>query len=185
MSINFSEPAAAQLGMTALRSLCALLERAPHFNYANNLLVLLVPLTNHRQKPVATLVCDTLGRVLEATSGQAGRGDRSALDGDCAVQLVRLLTRLVQKRRFRVRAEVLRIVLHLKIDSATAEALQPQDPSSTQRKRGRANQRASLSRNERKQQKEIAKLEKTLDSDNIIEARKAQIKMVCLPVIVK
>ncbi|GLD68653.1 nucleolar complex protein 3 homolog [Lates japonicus] len=87
-----------------VRCLCELLLALPHFNFHNNIIVILVPLMNDPARKVSVMCCDA--------SRQLFQQDKL---GGASIAAVRVVSGLVKSLNYNVRPEVLRTLLSLRI----------------------------------------------------------------------
>lgn len=95
----------APLAPVALRCYCTLLVRVPHFNYRKNLLASVIGLMSRAEWTDASEQCATALQ-------QLLRGDR---DGEIGLELVTLLYRMIRERKLAVHANVLDVLVHLRL----------------------------------------------------------------------
>ena len=99
--------AASPIAPIARRCFCTLLVRAPHFNFRKNLLASVIALLSRRAWTDASQQCfDALVELL--------RQDR---DGEMGLELVMLLYRMIRERHLAVHANVLDVLVHLRLRS--------------------------------------------------------------------
>lgn len=95
------------LSPVALRCFCTLLVRVPHFNYRKNLLASVIShLSRKSWTPASEQCASSLIQLL-----------RKDADGEIALELVQLLYRMIRERKFAVHANVLDVLVHLRLRS--------------------------------------------------------------------
>lgn len=93
------------LAPAARKCFCTLLVRAPHFNYRKNLLASVISILSRRAWTPASEQCyEALVQLLQQ--------DR---DGELALELVTLLYRMIRERKLAVHANVLDVLVHLRL----------------------------------------------------------------------
>ncbi|WFD27679.1 hypothetical protein MNAN1_002680 [Malassezia nana] len=98
---------ASPLSRVALRCFCTLLVRVPHFNYRKNLLASVVAHLSRKSWTSASEQCaSALTQLL-----------RQDADGELALELVQLLYRMIRERKLAVHANVLDVLVHLRLRS--------------------------------------------------------------------
>lgn len=99
--------AASPLARVALRCFCTLLVRVPHFNFRKNLLASVVAHLSRKSWTTASEQCaSALIQLL-----------RQDADGELALELVQLLYRMIRERKLAVHANVLDVLVHLRLRS--------------------------------------------------------------------
>uniref|UniRef100_A0A8K9XY14 NOC3-like DNA replication regulator n=1 Tax=Oncorhynchus mykiss TaxID=8022 RepID=A0A8K9XY14_ONCMY len=92
------------LAEVAILCICELLVALPHFNFHNNIIVMVVPLKNDPIKRVSDMCCEAVKKLLKQDKqGQASLGT------------VKVISGLVKSRNYDVRPELLKILLYLRI----------------------------------------------------------------------
>ncbi|KAG0725335.1 Nucleolar complex protein 3 [Chionoecetes opilio] len=102
-------PAMQSLGSVGVRCLGELLLTHTHFNFTTNILQALVPLLNHPHDPLSALAASYLTRLFKV--------DKM---GYYSFETVKRVDHFVRRRSFRVRPEVLRVLLGLRMKEATS-----------------------------------------------------------------
>ncbi|XP_039991094.1 nucleolar complex protein 3 homolog isoform X2 [Xiphias gladius] len=92
------------LAEVAIRCLCDLLLALPHFNFHNNIVVVLVPLMNDPVRQVSDMCCDAFRKLFQQDKV-----------GVASLATVRVVSGLVKNLNYNVRPEVLRTLLSLRI----------------------------------------------------------------------
>uniref|UniRef100_A0A3Q2VZF9 Nucleolar complex protein 3 homolog n=1 Tax=Haplochromis burtoni TaxID=8153 RepID=A0A3Q2VZF9_HAPBU len=154
------------LAEVAVRCLCELLVALPHFNFHNNIVVVLAPLMNDSTKKVSGVCCDAFRKLFQQ--------DRA---GGASLATVRVISGLVKSLNYNVRPELLRTLLSLRIKEVEMkkdiEAAAPKKKFMTNKER-----KKNLSRMQRKKAEE--KLEKELLEAEASESKDKKIKLVML-----
>ncbi|KAM6964134.1 nucleolar complex protein 3 homolog [Tautogolabrus adspersus] len=153
------------LAQVAIRCLCELMLALPHFNFHNNIIVVLVPLMNDPDKQVSGMCCDTFRKLFHQDK-----------EGGAALATVRVISGLVKSLNYNVRPEVLKTLLSLRIK----EVEMKKDMEATAPKKKFMNnkeKRKNLSRMQRKWKKAEEKLEKELLEAEASESKEKKIKL--------
>ncbi|XP_029383392.1 nucleolar complex protein 3 homolog isoform X2 [Echeneis naucrates] len=153
------------LAEVAIRCLCELLLALPHFNFHNNIIVVLVPLMNDTSKKVSDMCCDAFRKLFQQ--------DKL---GGASLATVRVISGLVKNLNYNVRPEVLRTLLSLRIK----EVEMKKDIEATAPKKKFMNnkeKKKNLSRMQRKWKKAEEKLEKELLEAEASESKEKKIKL--------
>ncbi|XP_040885401.1 nucleolar complex protein 3 homolog [Toxotes jaculatrix] len=154
------------LAEVAVRCLCELLLALPHFNFHNNIIVILVPLMNDPAKKVSDMCCDAFRKLFQQ--------DRV---GGASLATVRVVSGLIKSLNYNVRPEVLRTLLSLRIKEVEVkkdiEATAPKRKFMTNKEK-----KKNLSRMQRKWKKAEEKLEKELLEAEASESKEKKIKLV-------
>ncbi|XP_015253600.1 PREDICTED: nucleolar complex protein 3 homolog [Cyprinodon variegatus] len=126
------------LAEVSIRCLCELLLTMPHFNFHNNIIVVLVPLMNDPLKKVSDMCCDAFKKLFQ--------DDRM---GGASLATVRVISGLVKSLNYNIKPEVLRTLLSLRIKEVEMkrdlEATAPKKKFMTNKER-----KKNLSRMQRK-----------------------------------
>uniref|UniRef100_A0A668TEN6 Nucleolar complex protein 3 homolog n=1 Tax=Oreochromis aureus TaxID=47969 RepID=A0A668TEN6_OREAU len=153
------------LAEVAVRCLCELLVALPHFNFHNNIVVVLAPLMNDSTKKVSGMCCDAFRKLFQQ--------DRV---GGASLATVRVISGLVKSLNYNVRPELLRTLLSLRIKEVEMkkdiEAAAPKKKFMTNKER-----KKNLSRMQRKWKKAEEKLEKELLEAEASESKDKKIKL--------
>uniref|UniRef100_A0A0F7Z6T1 Nucleolar complex protein 3 homolog n=1 Tax=Crotalus adamanteus TaxID=8729 RepID=A0A0F7Z6T1_CROAD len=153
------------LAEIAVKCLCELLVALPHFNFHNNIIVLVVPLMNDASKKISELCCDAVRSLFKQDKlGVASLG------------VVKVISGLVKSRNYDVRPEVLMALLHLRIKEVEvkkdAEDITPKKKFMTYK-----DKRKNLSRMQRKWKKAEEKLERELLEAEASENTEKKLKL--------
>lgn len=153
------------LAEVAVRCLCELLVALPHFNFHNNIIVILVPLMNDPIKKVSLMCCDALRKLFQQDK-----------EGGASLATVRVISGLVKSLNYNVRPELLRTLLSLRIKEVEVkkdiEAMAPKQKFMTNKEK-----KKNLSRMQRKWKKAEEKLEKELLETEASESKDKKIKL--------
>ncbi|KAM4715785.1 nucleolar complex protein 3 homolog isoform 3-T3 [Anableps anableps] len=153
------------LAEVSVRCLCELLLSMPHFNFHNNIIVILVPLMNDPLKKVSDMCCDAFRKLFQE--------DRV---GGASLATVRVISGLTKSLNYNVRPEVLRTLLSLRIKEVEMkkdlEATAPKTKLMTNKEK-----KKNLSRMQRKWKKAEEKLEKELLEAEASESKEKKTKM--------
>ncbi|KAJ7987723.1 hypothetical protein DPEC_G00329450 [Dallia pectoralis] len=153
------------LAEVAIRCICELLVALPHFNFHNNIIVMLVPLMNDPIKRVSDMCCEAVKTLLKQDKqGQASLGT------------VKVISGMVKSRNYDVRPEVLKVLLCLRIKEADLK--RDTDDTAPRKKAMKYKEKQkTLSRMQRKWKKAEEKLEKELLEADASENKDQKIKL--------
>ncbi|KAH0623607.1 hypothetical protein JD844_006539 [Phrynosoma platyrhinos] len=153
------------LAEVAVKCLCELLVALPHFNFHNNIIVLIVPLMNDASKQVSEMCCDAVKILFKQ--------DKL---GFASLGVVKVISGLVKSRNYDVRPEVLMTLLHLRIKEVEvkkdAEDIAPKKKFMSYKEK-----RKNLSRMQRKWKKAEEKLERELLEAEASESTEKKLKL--------
>lgn len=153
------------LAQVAVRCLCELLLALPHFNFHNNIIVVLVPLMNDTAKQVSAACCDAFRKLFQQ--------DRM---GGASLAAVRVISGLVKSLNYNVRPEVLRTLLSLRIKEVQVKK-DLEDTAPKKKFMNNKEKKKNLSRMQRKWKKAEEKLEKELLEAEASESKEQKIKL--------
>ncbi|XP_032840054.2 nucleolar complex protein 3 homolog isoform X1 [Tyto alba] len=153
------------LAEIAVKCLCELLVTLPHFNFHNNIIVLIVPLMNDASKMISELCFEAVKKLFKQDKlGYASLG------------VVKVISGLVRSRNYDVRPEVLKVFLHLRIKEVElqkdSEDIAPKKKFMTYKEK-----RKNLSRMQRKWKKAEEKLERELLEAEASESKEKKLKL--------
>ncbi|NXF35844.1 NOC3L protein, partial [Nyctibius bracteatus] len=153
------------LAEIAVKCLCELLVALPHFNFHNNIIVLIVPLMNDASKMISELCFEAVKKLFKQDKlGYASLG------------VVKVISGLVRGRNYDVRPEVLKVFLHLRIKEVElqkdSEDIAPKKKFMTYKEK-----RKNLSRMQRKWKKAEEKLERELLEAEASESKEKKLKL--------
>ncbi|NXL45335.1 NOC3L protein, partial [Podilymbus podiceps] len=153
------------LAEVAVKCLCELLVALPHFNFHNNIIVLIVPLMNDASKMISELCFEAVKKLFKQDKlGYASLG------------VVKVISGLVRGRNYAVRPEVLKVFLHLRIKEVElqkdSEDIAPKKKFMTYKEK-----RKNLSRMQRKWKKAEEKLERELLEAEASESKEKKLKL--------
>ncbi|KAJ6668906.1 hypothetical protein lerEdw1_007715 [Lerista edwardsae] len=153
------------LAEVAVKCLCELLVALPHFNFHNNIIVLIVPLMNDASKQISEMCCGAVESLFKQDKlGVASLG------------VVKVISGLVKSRNYDVRPEVLMALLHLRIKEVEvkkdAEDIAPKKKFMSYKEK-----RKNLSRMQRKWKKAEEKLERELLEAEASESTERKLKL--------
>uniref|UniRef100_A0A8C2U8I9 Nucleolar complex protein 3 homolog n=1 Tax=Coturnix japonica TaxID=93934 RepID=A0A8C2U8I9_COTJA len=153
------------LAEIAVKCLCELLVALLHFNFHNNIIVLIVPLMNDTSKTISDLCCEAVKKLFKQ--------DKL---GFASLGVVKVVSGLVKGRNYNVRPEVLEVFLHLRIKEVElkkdAEDIAPKKKFMTFKEK-----RKHLSRMQRKWKKAEEKLERELLEAEASESKEKKLKL--------
>ncbi|NXJ90555.1 NOC3L protein, partial [Corythaixoides concolor] len=153
------------LAEIAVKCLCELLVALPHFNFHNNIIVLIVPLMNDTSKMISEMCFEAVKKLFKQDKlGYASLG------------VVKVISGLVRGRNYIVRPEVLKVFLHLRIKEVElqkdSEDIAPKKKYMTYKEK-----RKNLSRMQRKWKKAEEKLERELLEAEASESKEKKLKL--------
>lgn len=153
------------LAQVAVRCLCELLLALPHFNFHNNIIVVLAPLMNDATKQVSGVCCDAFRKLFQQ--------DKL---GGASLAAVRVISGLVKSLNYNVRPEVLRTLLSLRIKEVQVKK-DLEDTTPKKKFMNNKEKKKNLSRMQRKWKKAEEKLEKELLEAEASESKEQKIKL--------
>ncbi|XP_067321831.1 nucleolar complex protein 3 homolog [Anolis sagrei] len=153
------------LAEIAVKCLCELLVALPHFNFHNNIIVLIVPLMNDPSKQISEMCSDAVKTLFKQ--------DKL---GFASLGVVKVISGLVKSQNYDVRPEVLMSLLHLRIKEVEvkkdAEDIAPKKKFMSYKEK-----RKNLSRMQRKWKKAEEKLERELLEAEASESTEKKLKL--------
>ncbi|EDL41810.1 nucleolar complex associated 3 homolog (S. cerevisiae) [Mus musculus] len=153
------------LAEVAVKSLCELLVALPHFNFHNNIIVLIVPLMNDGSKPVSEMCCEAVKKLFKQDKlGQASLG------------VIKVISGFVKGRNYEVRPEMLKTFLCLRIKEVEVKK-DTEDINKPKRFMTFKEKRKTLSRMQRKWKKAEEKLERELREAEASESTEKKLKL--------
>ncbi|XP_031246088.1 nucleolar complex protein 3 homolog [Mastomys coucha] len=153
------------LAEVAVKSLCELLVALPHFNFHNNIIVLIVPLMNDGSKPVSEMCCEAVKKLFKQDKlGQASLG------------VIKVISGFVKGRNYEVRPEMLKTFLCLRIKEVEVKK-DTEDINKPKRFMTFKEKRKTLSRMQRKWKKAEEKLERELREAEASESTERKLKL--------
>uniref|UniRef100_A0A8C8S0S6 Nucleolar complex protein 3 homolog n=1 Tax=Pelusios castaneus TaxID=367368 RepID=A0A8C8S0S6_9SAUR len=153
------------LAEIAVKCLCELLVVLPHFNFHNNIIVLVVPLMNDASKLISEMCCEAVKKLFKQ--------DKL---GSVSLGVVKVISGLVKSRNYDVRPEVLKIFLHLRIKEVEVKK-DTEDITAKKKFMSCKEKRKNLSRMQRKWKKAEEKLERELLEAEASESKEKKLKM--------
>uniref|UniRef100_A0AAR2JW79 Nucleolar complex protein 3 homolog n=1 Tax=Pygocentrus nattereri TaxID=42514 RepID=A0AAR2JW79_PYGNA len=153
------------LAEVAIRCLCELLVALPHFNFHNNVVVVVVSLMNEPLKTVSEMCCEAVRKLLKQDKlGQA------------SLATVRVISGLVKSRNYNIKPAVLKTLLCLRIKEVEVkkdtEQLTPK-----QQFMNFKDKKKNLSRMQRKWKKAEETLQKELLEAEASESKDKKLKL--------
>ncbi|XP_059254145.1 nucleolar complex protein 3 homolog [Mustela nigripes] len=153
------------LAEVAVRSLCELLVALPHFNFHNNIIVLIVPLMNDVSKSVSEMCCEAVKKLFKQDKlGQASLG------------VIKVISGFVKGRNYEVRPEMLKTFLCLRIKEIEVKK-DAEDINKPKKFMTFKEKRKTLSRMQRKWKKAEEKLERELLEAEASESTEKKLKV--------
>uniref|UniRef100_A0A8C0GZ80 Nucleolar complex protein 3 homolog n=1 Tax=Chelonoidis abingdonii TaxID=106734 RepID=A0A8C0GZ80_CHEAB len=153
------------LAEIAVKCLCELLVVLPHFNFHNNIIVLIVPLMNDTSKLISEMCCEAVKKLFKQ--------DKL---GSVSLGVVKVISGLVKSRNYDVRPEVLKIFLHLRIKEVEVKK-DAEDITAKKKFMSSKEKRKNLSRMQRKWKKAEEKLERELLEAEASESKEKKLKL--------
>ncbi|XP_054839841.1 nucleolar complex protein 3 homolog isoform X2 [Eublepharis macularius] len=153
------------LAEIAVKCLCELLVSLPHFNFHNNIIVLIVPLMNDASKQISEMCCDAIKNLFKQ--------DKLGL---ASIGVVKVISGLVKSQNYDVRPEVLMTLLHLRIKEVEVKK-DAEDIAPKKRFMSYKEKRRNLSRMQRKWKKAEEKLERELLEVEASESTEKKLKL--------
>ncbi|XP_078146909.1 nucleolar complex protein 3 homolog isoform X2 [Centroberyx gerrardi] len=153
------------LAEVAVRCLVELLLTQTHFNFHNNIIVMLVPLMNDPVRKVSQLCCEAFRKLFQQ--------DKL---GDASLGAVRVISGLVKSLSYNIRPEVLRTLLSLRIKEVEVKK-DTEDTAPKKKFMNYKEKKKNLSRMQRKWKKAEEKLEKELLEAEASESKDKKIKL--------
>lgn len=153
------------LAEVAIRCICELLVALPHFNFHNNIIVLVVPLMNDADRKVSEMCCEAVRKMFKQ--------DKM---GQASLAAVKVISGVVKSRNYNVKSELLNVLLSLRIKEVDmkkdAKDIAPKKTFMTFKEK-----KKNLSRMQRKWKKAEEKLEKELLEAEASESKDRKIKL--------
>ncbi|XP_059756476.1 nucleolar complex protein 3 homolog isoform X3 [Balaenoptera ricei] len=153
------------LAEVAVKSLCELLVALPHFNFHNNIIVLVVPLMNDMSKLISEMCCEAVKKLFKQDKlGQASLG------------VIKVISGFVKGRNYEVRPEMLKTFLCLRIKEVEVKK-DTEDINKQKKFMTFKEKRKTLSRMQRKWKKAEEKLERELREAEASESSEKKLKL--------
>lgn len=153
------------LALVSLKCLCELLLHLPHFNFHNNIIVVLVPLMNHRDPEVSALVCGSFQELFVQDKV-----------GGASLAAVRVISGLVKNLNYDLRPEVLQTLLSLRIKEVQMKR-DIEDTAPKHKFMNNKDKKKNLSRMQRKWKKAEERLQKELLEAEASESKEKKLKL--------
>ncbi|XP_018418175.1 PREDICTED: nucleolar complex protein 3 homolog [Nanorana parkeri] len=153
------------LAEVAVMCLCELMISLSHFNFHNNIIVLVVPLIDDKCKKIADVCIEAVKKLF--------RQDKF---GHASLAAVKVISGLVKSKNYDVRPEVLNILLHLRIKEVELKK-DADDIAPKQKLMSYKDKRKNLSRMQRKWRKAEEKLERELLEAEASESKEKKLKL--------
>ncbi|XP_067226221.1 nucleolar complex protein 3 homolog [Chanodichthys erythropterus] len=151
------------LAEVAIRCICDLLVALPHFNFHNNIIVMVVPLMNDPVRTVSEICCEAVRTLLKQDKV-----------GQASLAMVKVISGMVKSRNYNVKPEVLKTLLCLRIKEVDMK----KDTEAPKNKfMSFKEKKTSLSRMQRKWKKAEEKLQKELLEAEASEGKEKKIKL--------
>ncbi|NP_001002863.1 nucleolar complex protein 3 homolog [Danio rerio] len=153
------------LAEVAVRCICELLVALPHFNFHNNIIVMLVPLMNDSDKKVSEMCCEAVKKLLKQDKV-----------GQASLAMVKVISGMVKSRNYRIKPVVLNCLLCLRIKEVDMKK-DTEDTAPKKKFMSFKEKRKNLSRMQRKWKKAEEKLQKELLEAEATESKEKKIKL--------
>ncbi|KAG8552312.1 hypothetical protein GDO81_004472 [Engystomops pustulosus] len=153
------------LAEVAVMCLCELMLSLSHFNFHNNIIVLVVPLIDDKCKKIADMCVEAVKKLF--------RQDKF---GHASLAAVKIISGLVKSRNYCVRPEVLNILLHLRIKEVEVKK-DVEDTTRKQKLMSYQEKKKNLTRMQRKWKKAEEKLERELLEAEASENKEKKLKL--------
>lgn len=153
------------LAEVAVKCLCELMLSLSHFNFHNNIIVMIVPLMNDKSKRISEMCCEAIKKLF--------KHDRV---GYAALSAVKVISGIVKSRNYDVRPEMLQVLLHLRIKEVEVKK-DTEDLSVKKKFMTCKEKRKNLSRMQRKWKKAEEKLERELLEAEASESKEKKLKL--------
>ncbi|XP_059803555.1 nucleolar complex protein 3 homolog [Hypanus sabinus] len=153
------------LAEVAIKCLCDLLVALQHFNFHNNIAVMIVPLMNDTSRKISGMCCEAVENLFKQDK-----------IGQASLCVVRLISGLVKSRSYELRPEVLKTFLTLRIKEVEVKK-DSEDIAPKKRFLTCKEKRKNLSRMQRKWKKAEEKLEKELLETEAAESKDRKLKL--------
>lgn len=168
--------ASQSLMLVAVQCMCDLLTSLPHFNYHMNLIAVLVPRMNDRllDGQISKLCCNAFTTLFKQDSV-----------GSVSLEAVRIISKFVKSKGFRVEPCVLETLLYLRISHVDIQSLkQNNEKKSTvelkiekNKNRMEKKLKGKMSKKEKKRKREMKKLDKELQETEAVESQQKRAKL--------
>ncbi|XP_036591765.1 nucleolar complex protein 3 homolog [Trichosurus vulpecula] len=153
------------LAEVAVKSLCELLVALPHFNFHNNIIVLIVPLMNDKSKLISEMCCEAVQKLFKQ--------DKL---GHTSLGVIKVISGFVKSQNYVVRPELLKSFLYLRIKEIEVKK-DTEDINAPKKFMSYKEKRKSLSRMQRKWKKAEEKLERELREAEASESTEKKMKL--------
>ncbi|XP_067858569.1 nucleolar complex protein 3 homolog [Heptranchias perlo] len=153
------------LAEVAVKCLCELLVALPHFNFHNNIAVMIVPLMNDASRKISEMCCGAVEKLFKQDK-----------IGQSSLAVVKIISGLVKSRNYEVKPEVLKTFLTLRIKEVEVKK-DSEDIAPKKRFMTCKEKRKNLSRMQRKWKKAEEKLEKELLETEASESKDKKLKL--------
>ncbi|KAM7269130.1 hypothetical protein ACFE04_024627 [Oxalis oulophora] len=144
-----------------IRCICNLLEAAPHFNFRESLLSVVVKNIGSHDDIIRKLCCDTI-KSLFTNEGKHG--------GEATIEAVRLIADLVKANQCQLHPESIEVFMSLSFDENLGKPEEPEDPKLKYKKNKKRKDNEDpnkLPENDRKKNKKMlmSKMKQEVDAD--------------------
>ncbi|XP_069756673.1 nucleolar complex protein 3 homolog [Narcine bancroftii] len=153
------------LAEVAIKCLCELLVALPHFNFHNNIAMMIVPLMNDESRKISEMCCEAVENLFKQDKV-----------GQASLCLVKLISGLIKSRSYELRPEVLKTFLTLRIKEVEVKK-DSEDIVPKKRFLTFQEKRKNLSRMQRKRKKAEDVIEKALLETETAESKDKKLKL--------
>jgi len=160
-NLKTPKPASIELGKLALKCLCEMLTNHSHFNYRDNIILSIIPFTNHLNYEYSDIACQAIKSIFKKDKA-----------GDVTLEIVRAIGKMAKKVDFDLQPKVLETFLDLKIKEVDLSGI-----AAKAEKMKRNERFLKYSRRERKRMKAREHLENELLETKASADKKKKLKL--------
>lgn len=164
------------LMLVTVQCMCDLLISVPHFNFHTNLIAVLVPRMNEKSLDgkISKLCCNAFISLFKQDSV-----------GTVSLEAVRVISKFVKSKGFRVQPGVLETLLHLRISQVDIQSLKQHNEKKSavelkiekNKNRMEKKLKGKISKKEKKRKREMKKLEKEMQETEAVESQQKRAKL--------
>ncbi|RMX51834.1 hypothetical protein pdam_00019861 [Pocillopora damicornis] len=164
------------LMLVTVQCMCDLLTSVPHFNFHTNLIAVLVPRMNEKSLDgkISKLCCNAFISLFKQDSV-----------GTVSLEAVRVISKFVKSKGFRVQPGVLETLLHLRISQVDIQSLKQHNETKSavelkiekNKNRMEKKLKGKISKKEKKRKREMKKLEKEMQETEAVESQQKRAKL--------
>ncbi|PFX31070.1 Nucleolar complex protein 3-like [Stylophora pistillata] len=164
------------LMLVTVQCMCDLLTSVPHFNFHTNLIAVLVPRMNEKSLD---------GEISELCSNAFISLFKQDTVGSVSLEAVRVISKFVKSKGFRVQPSVLETFLHLRISQIDIQSLKQHNEKKSavelkiekNKNRMEKKLKGKISKKEKKRKREMKKLEKEMQETEAVESQQKRAKL--------